>query len=79
MGSVLHSAYFSGDISEKKNHYHDCHQIIFIKKGRIGITINGAEFTAGTNDVLIFSRYKNHSIDILSKEYERYILRVSPS
>lgn len=78
MGSVIHSAYFSDDISEKKNHYHDCHQIIFIKKGLTAMTINGEEYKAGNNDIAIFSRYESHSIDVLSNEYERYVLRISP-
>ena len=78
MQSVIHSAYFSNDILKKETHYHDCHQIIFIKKGSVKFTVNATVHTAGSGDILIFSRYENHSVDIESGEYERYVLRISP-
>ena len=76
MGPIVQSAKFSGTTAKKSVHYHDSHQIIYIVKGRVQIRINDAEETAGAGDIVIFSRYENHSLSVLSEEYERYVLRI---
>ena len=77
MDSYIRHAAFSNEITKQSTHYHDCHQIIFIKKGLIEVAINGKSQTAQTGDIVIISRFENHSIKILSPEYERYILRIN--
>ncbi len=72
------SVYFSQNISEKSRHFHDCHQIILILKGEVEVCVNGETMRANAGNLLIFSRFENHSLRILSEEYERYILRISP-
>ena len=73
MDTTAHFAYFSNEIHKKHTHYHDCHQIIFILKGSIEILVNGIPHRADSGDLVIFSRYENHSLNILSEEYERYV------
>ena len=68
---------FNDDIKKQSSHYHDCHQIIFIKKGEIEININGNVKTAKSGDIIIVSRFENHSIKVLSSIYERYVLRIN--
>ena len=77
MNALITHAIFSNDIKKQSSHYHDCHQIIFIKDGEIEITINGVCKTARGGDVVIISRFENHSIKIKSPRYERYVLRIS--
>ena len=78
MSNSFCSAYFSQNISEKSSHFHDCHQIILILNGEVEVCVNGETVRANAGNLLIFSRFENHSLRILSEEYERYVLRISP-
>ena len=77
MDRIIRSAVCSSDIAKKHSHYHDCHQIIFIKNGEIEIEINRDVKRAKSGDIIIISRFENHSIKVLSETYERYVLRIS--
>lgn len=71
-------AYFSNSTQKTPTHYHDCHQILFITRGSIDIRINGTPYTAHAGNLVVFSRYENHSVNVISSEYERYVLQISP-
>lgn len=77
MENLVARAYFSADVMKKRSHYHDCHQIIYITKGKAGFCVNEANFEAGAGSLMVFSRYENHSITICSEEYERYVLHIN--
>ena len=79
MNQLVSEVYFSKDVSEKKPHYHDCHQVIFITKGTVRVCINEASCNVSGGHIIIFGRYEDHSISVMSEEYERYVLRISPS
>ncbi|MBQ9975539.1 MAG: helix-turn-helix transcriptional regulator [Clostridia bacterium] len=74
----LQEVYFSSEPNRKSTHYHDSHQIILILKGKVRVTLDKTTLEAGEKSLLIFSRYENHSVEVLSKEYERYVLSISP-
>ena len=76
MGPIVQSAKFSGTSDQSSVHYHDSHQIIYIVRGEVDIHINGRDERAGEGDAVIFSRYENHSLTVLSEKYERYVLRI---
>ncbi|MBO5454557.1 MAG: AraC family transcriptional regulator [Clostridia bacterium] len=78
MQSIIHSAYYSSGEMNRNFHYHDCHEIIFLLKGSIEICVNQAKTIAHAGQVVIFSRYENHSVSVLTDEYERYVMRISP-
>lgn len=78
MESIVRTAYFSRDPSKFSTHYHDSHEIIFIVKGEAEVCVNEAKFVAKSGSIVLFSRYENHSLKILSKDYERFVLRVNP-
>jgi len=78
MAGVLQKGYFSNVVSEKDAHYHDCHQIVFVAKGEVRFCVNGATYNVGAGELIIFSRYENHSIRVLSDKYERYVLHLEP-
>ena len=40
------------------NHYHDCHQILYIVSGKLAAVINGEEHLAESGDLLILSRFE---------------------
>lgn len=79
MQGLIHSVYYSNDILKTSIHHHDCHQILFITKGEAEICVNNDVHIAKSGNIIIFSRYENHSVNILSQEYERYILRIRPT
>lgn len=78
MQNIIHSIYFSNEISKTPPHHHDCHQLILILKGEVEMCVNDKKNKAVAGTVTIFSRYENHSVKILSNEYERYVLRINP-
>ena len=78
MSSLIHSVYFSNDISKNSTHHHDCHQLILILEGETQICVNGEEKLAKSGNIVIVSRYENHSVKILSDNYSRIILRLKP-
>lgn len=78
MDKTFCSAYFSRDISKKSSHFHDCHQIILILNGEVEVCVNGETEIAKSGSLLLFNRFENHSLSVLSAEYERFVLRISP-
>ena len=79
MNKLVLRSYFSDNALKKHSHYHDCHQIIFVTKGRARFCVNEATYDATEGSVMIFSRYENHSMNIMTDEYERYVLHIHPS
>lgn len=60
-------------------HYHDGHQILYIQKGIIRATVGGETCTVRDGGLLLLSRFEAHAIEVLSTDYCRYSLRISPS
>ncbi len=78
MENLLQKAYFSHEIVEKSAHYHDCHQIIFITDGAVELCVNRANKRVETGNVMVFSRFENHSTKVLSERYSRFVLHLDP-
>ena len=78
MQAVVQTVYHSAEILSKHPHFHDCHQIIFIVKGRADFCVNDKMLRATAGDIAIFSRYENHSVVECSDEYERFVLHIDP-
>lgn len=79
MNDILQKAYFSADKHRKKSHYHDCHQIIFITKGIVEFCTTHSKMQVCADNILLLNRFENHSLRVLSDEYERYVLHINPS
>lgn len=60
------------------SHYHDSHQLIYVKKGQIRLQIGRNTYEAGPGTLALISRLEPHSIEILSEDYERFTVTVSP-
>lgn len=78
METILQSVRYSESIDHLSSHFHDCHQLLYIKEGQISITIGDEHYHAGTGDLIITSRFEGHSIQIESPVYRRYTLRIRP-
>ena len=72
------SAGYSEQILGYTNHYHEGHELIFIVSGKVEARVSGRVFTANSGSLLVFSRLEEHSVRVLSSEYRRYTLLVSP-
>ena len=59
------------------NHYHDAHQILYISRGEIAVSVGDRSYTVHEGEILILSRFEEHSIRVLSREYRRYTLLLS--
>lgn len=78
MQNIVQNIYHSTESLLKNPHFHNCHQIILILKGRVDFCVNGKITGAQAGDVAIFSCYENHSVQVRSAEYERYVLHLDP-
>ena len=72
------SAKFSENMKSFGKHYHDAHQMIYVKEGRIRVRIENEEYEAGSGSLVILSRFEEHSIDVLTPQYKRYSVVISP-
>jgi len=65
-------------LNGQTEHFHDCHQIIYIVDGEISITISNDTYSASKGSLILVSRYEQHEITVVSNEYKRYTLEISP-
>lgn len=72
------SAKYSEDIKGYLSHYHDAHELLYVVSGKISVNICGEEREAGAGSLLVFSRFEEHSVRVLTPEYRRYTLLISP-
>ena len=72
------SAKYSDDIKGYLSHYHDANELLYIVSGRISVNIGGEEREAGAGSLLVFSRFEEHSVRVLTPQYIRYTLLISP-
>jgi AraC-like DNA-binding protein len=72
------SAKYSEDVKGYLSHYHDAHELLYVISGKIAVNICGEEREAGAGSLLVFSRFEEHSVRVLTAEYRRYTLLISP-
>lgn len=78
MDSCVISAFFSDFPSAAGNHWHDCHQLIYIAKGDARILVGDKEHSVKEGTVAVFNRFEEHSLFSNKDCCERYIIRISP-
>lgn len=79
MANVIKEAFYADNALTTTAHYHDCHQILFIKNGLVEFELNNETYLGRSGDILIFSRYGNHLVKVISDIYERYVVRINPT
>ena len=57
-----------------KFHFHDDFEIIYVKKGSARIFINEGQYLLKRGSIVFIGRLEEHSVEILSKDYERYYI-----
>ncbi|MBO5701661.1 MAG: AraC family transcriptional regulator [Clostridia bacterium] len=71
------SAGYSDQVLGYTNHYHDGHELIYIISGEVEVSVSEKTFRAAEGTLLVFSRFEEHSVRVLSSEYRRYTLLIS--
>ena len=69
------SAKYSDDVKGFSRHFHDAHELLYVISGRILVNVGGEEREAGEGSLLVFSRFEEHSVRVLTPEYRRFTLR----
>ncbi len=59
------------------NHYHDHHQLLYIKEGVAEVLAEGKKYEADGGTLLIFSRFEHHSVKVKSECYKRFTLHIA--
>ena len=72
------SAKYSDNVKGFSRHFHDAHELLYVISGRILVNVDGEEREASAGSLLIFSRFEEHSVRVLTSEYRRYTLLISP-
>lgn len=71
------SAGYSEQILGYNSHYHDGHELIYIISGEVEVSVSDKTFRATQGSLLVFSRFEEHSVRVLSPQYRRYTLLIS--
>lgn len=74
---ILSVRYAEGKTRLKK-HFHDAHQLLYIAGGSVSVSFGEETVTVGEGTLMIFHRFDEHSLQVLSDSYSRYSILVSP-
>lgn len=78
MRSLIISAKYAQGTGHISNHFHDCHQLIYVVGGRASITVGDSCYEAAPGTLVLISRFERHSVQADGEDYARYALRISP-
>lgn len=70
------SAAYSDQCAGFPRHYHQGHEILLVLEGRIRVSLEREVHTAGPGDLVIFSRFEAHAVEVLTPRYCRYTLQI---
>ena len=81
MSNVVLAAKYYGDTDIKNfsKHYHDCHELIYVKNGEVDFRIDKNVYRAKSGSLLVINRFEEHSTNIISSDYGRISLRIVPT
>ena len=77
MIKILAATYHEGELNEAR-HYHDCHQILFVKDGSVEVRLKSGTYEAKSGSLVFLNRFEEHAVCVKSGKYCRYVLNVSP-
>lgn len=70
------SAAYSQQRIDYPSHYHQGHEVLLVLSGRIRVSLEKEVCQAGPGDLVIFSRFESHAVEVLSPQYSRYTLQI---
>lgn len=74
----LLSAHRLSSTVQLPEHFHDCHQILYVVRGEIEVSVGRERYDMRGGSLLILSRFESHAIRAMSRDCERYTLTISP-
>lgn len=76
---VFANAYYDESNQKKvlEKHHHTENEMVFVKEGKCVFDISGEKYTIKKNQLLLISELENHSTEIISTPYHRYIFMSS--
>lgn len=79
ISDIFLNCVYSDVVSNRTLETHDAFEIGYIKKGQAAVNISGRNYLAGAGTLTIISKYEEHEFRVLSDEYERYYVWLSPN
>ena len=77
MIKILAASYNEKQLNEAR-HYHDCHQILFVKEGCVEVRLQSGIYEAKRGTLVFLNRFEEHAVFVKSEKYHRYVVKVSP-
>ncbi|OGO11723.1 MAG: hypothetical protein A2029_05795 [Chloroflexi bacterium RBG_19FT_COMBO_47_9] len=65
---------YSSDQTPLNQHYHDNYEVLYIRNGISSLKVGDRSYTLKRGSLVFISRLEDHSITILSGNYERYFI-----
>lgn len=77
--TLVHQFGHSTEITPYTKHFHMLYEIIYVVSGIIRINVGKKSYMVDRNHLVFLSNLEEHSTEILSANYERYFLILTPS
>ena len=68
---------YSDNTDSTEQHFHNTHELIYVKEGRIRLRIGKATYEAGARSLIFISRLEEHSVTVLDTPYRRWWMRIT--
>lgn len=78
MDGCVKSVLFNRETRDFPRHRHNTCQLIYIRKGETRLRTHSGEYRAAAPCLVFLNSLEPHSFEVLSREYERYTVNVSP-
>ena len=72
------SVKYSQEQNTIHSHFHDGHQLIYVKKGSARVTVSGKPYDATAGTLVLIGRLESHEICNQSSDYSRYTVQIGP-
>lgn len=78
MDALIQSICYSDLADSLPVHRHSCYQVLFVLKGEIELAVEDRKYLVTGHQLAVINNLETHHIRVLSEEYQRYILYLSP-
>ena len=69
---------YSQQIQNIHSHFHDGYQLLYVTAGKIRITVSDRTYEASPGSLVLIGRLESHAIQVLTPDYCRYTVSISP-
>ncbi|MEG1886903.1 MAG: AraC family transcriptional regulator [Oscillospiraceae bacterium] len=76
MGQVIRTIEYKTVPIGASRHQHNLYQMIYIKSGRLEVTIDGSSYKIEKPSIIFISNLEQHEFHVISKDYTRYLMLI---